>query len=126
MATNDHEKEKSIGFQVHTFSEKLMDTQVFFQTILFDHGFFLWIGTSPAALGDLSLAMKTKYSQEPSTSTLFGTSDSPTTALAQRLAKKTSKQVFVGGNMNYNQLMLPLIEKRIGEEMKSHPGIYMQ
>lgn len=112
------------GFQVHTFSEKIMDSNVFFQVIRFDGGIYLWIGTS-AGFGDLTLAMKNKYSAEPILTTLLGASDSQCNGIAQRLAKRTNKQVFVGGSLSYNQLMLPLIEKRIGEEIKAHPEIFI-
>ena len=33
------------------------------------------------------------------------------------LVKKPGKQVFVSGGVDYNQLMLPLIEKRIRQEL---------
>ena len=37
------------------------------------------------------------------------------------ITKKTGKQLFVSGSVDYNQLMLPLIEKRIGQELMNSP-----
>ena len=59
MASND--ASQSPGIRVHTFSDKLLDTQTFFQVLTFDNGLFLWVGTSQTKFGDLSLAMKTKF-----------------------------------------------------------------
>lgn len=59
MASND--ASQSAGIRVHTFSDKLLDTQTFFQVLTFDNGLFLWVGTSQTRFGDLSLAMKTKF-----------------------------------------------------------------
>lgn len=56
---------------------------------------------------------------------LWLTRKSLTTASVLFAAKRTNKQVFVGGSLSYNQLMLPLIEKRIGEEIKAHPEIFI-
>jgi len=36
-------------------------------------------------------------------------------------AKRTGKQVYVSCSVPYDQNLLPLIEKRIGEELKTHP-----
>jgi hypothetical protein len=59
MASND--ASQSPGIRIHTFSDKLLDTQTFFQVLTFDNGLFLWVGTSQTKFGDLSLAMKTKF-----------------------------------------------------------------
>ncbi|KAK3096506.1 hypothetical protein FSP39_000816 [Pinctada imbricata] len=105
---------------VYSFSAKIMDTQVNFQLIKMEDSFHLWIG-STFKYGDMAMSMKNKYDTVPPSSPLLGASDSPCVNIAQRLAKKTGKQVFVSGDLAYNQIMLPLIEKRIGEELKNFP-----
>nr|XP_022321045.1 uncharacterized protein LOC111123175 [Crassostrea virginica] len=62
-----------------------------------------------------------EQSSVPSGSVLLGPTDSHCLNIGQRLAKKTGKQVFVSGSVDYNQLMLPLIEKRIGQELMNSP-----
>nr|XP_022321056.1 proteasome assembly chaperone 4-like [Crassostrea virginica] len=104
----------------HFFSDKIMDTVVNFQVLKLRDSFYVWIGTSNK-LGNVTVAMPTKFSSVPSGSVLLGPTDSHCLNIAQRLAKKTQKQVFVSGNVDYNQLMLPLIEKRIGQELMNSP-----
>nr|XP_034300422.1 proteasome assembly chaperone 4-like [Crassostrea gigas] len=104
----------------HVFSDKIMDTVVNFQVLKLKDSFYVWMGSSNK-LGNVTVAMPTKFSSVPSGSVLLGPSDSHCLTIAQRLAKKTGRQVFVSGTVDYNQLMLPLIEKRIGQELQNFP-----
>uniref|UniRef100_G1M787 Proteasome assembly chaperone 4 n=1 Tax=Ailuropoda melanoleuca TaxID=9646 RepID=G1M787_AILME len=57
-----------------------------------------------------------------STSLLGDTSDTTSTGLAQRLARKTNKQVFVSYNLqNTDSNFALLVENRIKEEMEAFP-----
>ncbi|XP_015421203.1 PREDICTED: proteasome assembly chaperone 4 [Myotis davidii] len=57
-----------------------------------------------------------------STSLLGDTSDTTSTGLAQRLARKTNKQVFVSYNLqNTDNNFALLVENRIKEEMEAFP-----
>ena len=103
---------------LHTFHEKIMDTDVYFQVIKLQDSFHLWIGKSKQ-FGDLSVAM-TMAGKPATSSVLIGHSDSYTVLIAQRLSKSTGKQVLVSGDLNFDSLDIPLIEKRIAEEMKAH------
>ena len=103
----------------HSFHVKIMDTDVYFQVIKLQDSFHLWIGKSKQ-FGDLSVAMT--MAGNPSTSSvMIGHSDSYTVLMAQRLSKSTGKQVFVSGDLTFDRLTIPLIEKRVAEEMKIHP-----
>ncbi|KAG8442463.1 hypothetical protein GDO86_011306 [Hymenochirus boettgeri] len=107
---------------IHNFSEKICDRTVYFHVMAMDDCFFLWVGLS-ANLEHLAVAMCSRYDSVPlSTSVLGDPSDTTSTSFAQRLAKKTKKQVFASINISHNesQLML-LIEKRIKQEMDSLP-----
>ncbi|XP_062609176.1 proteasome assembly chaperone 4-like [Saccostrea cucullata] len=104
----------------HVFSDKIMDKVFHFQVLRLKDSFFISVCTSNK-LGNLAVAMQTKFSSIPSGAVLLGPSDSHCFTIAQRLAKKTGKQVFVSGSLDYDQLMLPLIEKRIGQELQNFP-----
>ncbi|KAF3815275.1 hypothetical protein GH733_016657 [Mirounga leonina] len=57
-----------------------------------------------------------------STSLLGDTSDTTSAGLAQRLARKTNKQVFVSYNLqNTDSNFALLVENRIKEEMEAFP-----
>ncbi|XP_046549521.1 proteasome assembly chaperone 4-like [Haliotis rubra] len=109
---------------VHTFTEHVMDTTVLYQVIKMSDSFHLWVGAKPS-LENMALAMNTRFEAQPLASHLFGDSSNPTAmSLAQRLAKKTGKQVFVSCNIGYDQLAMPVVEKRIIEEMKQRPEMF--
>ncbi|XP_067651924.1 proteasome assembly chaperone 4-like [Haliotis asinina] len=109
---------------VHTFTEHIMDTAVFYQVIKMSDSFHLWVGAKPS-LENMTLAMNTRFETQPLASHLFGDSSNSTAmSLAQRLAKKTGKQVFVSCNIGYDQLAMPVVEKRIIEEMKQRPEMF--
>ncbi|XP_052820107.1 proteasome assembly chaperone 4-like [Mya arenaria] len=105
---------------VHTFRDKILNQDIYFQVIKLHESFIIWFGKSEK-LGDLSVAMATLKGMV-SAANLIGGMESHSVALAERLSKKTGKQVFIGGDMNsFDQLQYPLVEKRIMEEMTKHP-----
>ncbi|XP_046362358.1 proteasome assembly chaperone 4-like [Haliotis rufescens] len=109
---------------VHTFTASVTDTTVFYQVIKMSDSFHLWVGAKPS-LENMALAMNTRFESLPLATHLFGDSSNPIAAsLAQRLAKKTGKQVFVSCNLAYDQLTMPVVEKRITEEMKKRPEMF--
>lgn len=109
--------------KVHTFKDKIMEHEVFFQVIKLQDSFYIWLGKS-SQFGDLSVAMVTLGKLTSSTN-LIGGNESHSVTLAERLSKKTGKQIFVGGDlMSFDQLQLPLLEKRITEEMKRNPAMF--
>ncbi|XP_072535535.1 proteasome assembly chaperone 4 [Salminus brasiliensis] len=110
------------GISVHDFSEKLLEQAVHFHVMKLTGGFFLWVGTSPV-LSNLAVSMNSKFDSTPlSTLVLGDSSDTTASSLAQRLTKKTEKQVFVSYNLPMTDSNLTLlVEKRIKKEMELHP-----
>ncbi|KAB5517199.1 hypothetical protein PHYPO_G00186950 [Pangasianodon hypophthalmus] len=107
---------------VHDFSEKLLEQMVHFHVLKLTGGFFLWVGTSPV-LSNLAVSMNSRFDSMPlSTLVLGDSSDTTPTSLAQRLTKKTKKQVFVSYNLPVTDSNLTLlVENRIKKEMELHP-----
>ncbi|ESO83088.1 hypothetical protein LOTGIDRAFT_236859 [Lottia gigantea] len=117
----------SPSINIHTFSEKISDINVHFQIIQLKDSFCMWIGTG-GEMGNMSLAMpgvKGSASQNPSTINIIGdSSNTVCSMLAQKLAKKCGKQVFVSSSLSFDQFLTPLVEKRVFEEWKQHPEIF--
>ncbi|KAM4689570.1 proteasome assembly chaperone 4 [Discoglossus pictus] len=110
------------SISLHDFCEKICDQLVHFHVMGMEDCFFLWVGLAPV-LGNLAVAMCSRFDSVPlSTLVLGDTSDTTSSSFAQRLAMKTTKQVFTSINIptNDSQFML-LIEKRVKEEMKAFP-----
>ncbi|XP_073709059.1 proteasome assembly chaperone 4-like [Garra rufa] len=107
---------------LHDFSEKILEHVVHFHVMKLSGGFFLWIGSNPV-LSNLALAVNSKLDSMPlSTLVLGDTSDTTPSSLAQRLTKKTKKQVFVSYNLPMTDSNLALlVENRIKKEMELHP-----
>nr|XP_010966889.1 proteasome assembly chaperone 4 [Camelus bactrianus] len=107
---------------LHNFSARLWEQLVHFHVMRLTDSLFLWVGVTPH-LRNLAVAMCTRYDPIPVSTALFGdTSDTTSTGLAQRLARKTSKQVFVSYNLqNTDSSFAFLVENRIKEEMEAFP-----
>ncbi|XP_042188394.1 proteasome assembly chaperone 4 [Callorhinchus milii] len=111
------------GLAIHNFSARLAEqTVVHFHTLSMRDSFFLWVGAAPS-LCNLAVAMCSRLNPIPvSTLVLGDTSDTTSSSLAQRLAKKTGKQVFVSYNLPNTSSNTALeVENRIKQEMDAHP-----
>ncbi|XP_077389844.1 proteasome assembly chaperone 4 [Festucalex cinctus] len=108
---------------VHNFSERLMEQTVHFHVMKLSGGFFLWVGSSPL-LSNMAVSMSSRYDSMPLSTLVMGDpSDTSLNSLAQRLAKKTKKQVFVSCSLPTSDSGLSLlVEKRIKKEIQLHPG----
>ncbi|KAL6035434.1 hypothetical protein STEG23_001179 [Scotinomys teguina] len=107
---------------LHNFSARLWEQLVHFHVMRLTDSLFLWVGATPH-LRNLAVAMCSRYDPIPVCTSLFGdTSDTTSSGLAQRLARKTSKQVFVSYNLpNTDSNFTLLVENRIKEEMETFP-----
>uniref|UniRef100_UPI00398F50FC proteasome assembly chaperone 4 n=1 Tax=Pristiophorus japonicus TaxID=55135 RepID=UPI00398F50FC len=110
------------SLSVHNFSEKLSEQTVHFHVLRMRDSFFLWVGIAPT-ISNLAVAMCTKFDPMPvSTLVLGDASDTTPNSVAQRLAKKTGKQVFISYNLpNTNTSLSLQVENRIKQEMDAHP-----
>uniref|UniRef100_A0A8D0HDI7 Proteasome assembly chaperone 4 n=1 Tax=Sphenodon punctatus TaxID=8508 RepID=A0A8D0HDI7_SPHPU len=107
---------------LHEFSGRLGEQLVHFHLMRLQGSLFLWVGAAPL-LSNLAVAMCTPRDSIPvSTSVLGDASDTTSSSLAQRLARKTKKQIFVSYNLeNTESNFILLIENRIKEEMTAFP-----
>ncbi|RVE73704.1 hypothetical protein OJAV_G00033740 [Oryzias javanicus] len=110
------------GVSVHNFSDKIMEQVVHFHVMKLDGGFFLWVGSAPV-LSNLAVSLNSKYDSMPLSTLVMGDpSETTATSLAQRLAKRTEKQVFVSYSLPMSDSSLSLlVEGRIKKELELHP-----
>ncbi|KAA8589376.1 hypothetical protein FQN60_012741 [Etheostoma spectabile] len=89
---------------VHNFSEKILEQVIHFHVMKLSGGFFLWD----------SMPLSSLIMGDPS--------NTASNSLAQRLAKKTKKQVFVSYSLPTTDSNLSLsVENRIKKELELHP-----
>ncbi|XP_034284968.1 proteasome assembly chaperone 4 [Pantherophis guttatus] len=110
------------GISLHNFCGRLAEQLVHFHAMRLQDSLFLWVGDAPE-LSNLAVAMCTPRDSIPATTLLFGNaSDNTSNSLAQRLASKTKKQIFVSYNIqNTDSGFILLVENRIKEEMATFP-----
>uniref|UniRef100_A0A8C3XDI7 Proteasome assembly chaperone 4 n=1 Tax=Cyanoderma ruficeps TaxID=181631 RepID=A0A8C3XDI7_9PASS len=110
------------GIALHDFSGQLGEQRVHFHAMRLRDSLFLWVGAAPA-LASLAVAMCSPRDSIPVAASLLGDpSDTASSCLAQRLASKTKKQIFVSYNLqNTDSNFTLLIENRIKEEMTAFP-----
>merc|ERR1711911_30660 len=95
-----------------------LEKSVYFKLIKLSESYFVWIGLEPL-LSNMAVAMPTKFSSTPSSTLLFGNkSELGTSSLAQKLAKKFNKQIFVSCSVPYDQQLSVLLEKRLSQAIK--------
>lgn len=71
---------------------------------------------------DLSLALINRHDKIPIGTRLIGNGPEEYSKLvATRFSKRTGKVVYFSCNVIQDKMLIPLIEKRILEEMKVHP-----
>ncbi|XP_026179380.1 proteasome assembly chaperone 4 [Mastacembelus armatus] len=106
----------------HNFSGKILEQVVHFHVMKLSGGFFLWVGSSPV-LSNLAVSLSSKYDSVPLSTLVIGDpSNTAPSSLAQRLAKKTKKQVFVSYSLPVTDSNLSLlVENRIKKELELHP-----
>lgn len=112
----------SDAITVHNFSERILEQVVHFHVMKMSGGFFLWVGSSPV-LSNLAVSMSSKYDSMPLSTLIMGDpSNTAPNSLAQRLAKKTKKQVYVSYSLPMTDSSLGLlVENRIKKELELHP-----
>lgn len=110
------------AISVHNFSEQLMEQAIHFHVMKLKGGFFLWVGTAPV-LSNLAMSMCSRFDSTPLSTLVMGDPSDPSpNTLAQRLSKRTKKQVFVSYNLPGCQSQLSLlVEERIKKELELHP-----
>ncbi|XP_019133046.2 proteasome assembly chaperone 4 [Larimichthys crocea] len=113
---------ESDAITVHNFSEKILEQTVHFHVMKLSGGFFLWVGSSPV-LENLAVSMSSRYDSMPLSTLVMGDpSNTAPNSLAQRLAKKTKKQVYVSYSLPMTDSNLGLlVENRIKKELELHP-----
>ncbi|XP_074492377.1 proteasome assembly chaperone 4 [Sebastes fasciatus] len=112
----------SEAITVHNFSERILEQVIHFHVMKLSGGFFLWLGSSPV-LSNLAVSMSCRYDSMPLSTLVMGDpSNTAPNSLAQRLAKKTKKQVFVSYSIPMTDSNLSLlVENRIKKELELHP-----
>ncbi|XP_042369646.1 proteasome assembly chaperone 4 [Plectropomus leopardus] len=107
---------------MHNFSERILEQVIHFHVMKLSGGFFLWVGSSPV-LSNLAVSMSSKYDSMPLSTLVMGDpSNTAPNSLAQRLAKKTKKQVYVSYSLPMTDPNFSLlVENRIKKELELHP-----
>uniref|UniRef100_A0A8C3YVR7 Proteasome assembly chaperone 4 n=1 Tax=Catagonus wagneri TaxID=51154 RepID=A0A8C3YVR7_9CETA len=105
---------------LNNFSASLREQIVHFHVTRLMDSLYLWVGATPH-LRDLAVAMCACSDPVPVSVSLLGdTSDTMSTCLAQRFARKASKQVFLSSNLqDTDSGFAVLLENRIKEEMEA-------
>lgn len=89
-----------------------------------DNSVFVYIGKKDEqSFGGLALGItSSRDSKEAVASSILDSSDSR--ELAQKLAMRLKKPVFVSCNENLDQNLKPKVEQRLIEEMSTHPEYF--
>mmetsp|Transcript_32373 Transcript_32373/g.52630 ORF Transcript_32373/g.52630 Transcript_32373/m.52630 type:complete len:163 (-) Transcript_32373:260-748(-) len=97
-ATDEKSKdEEDISVSLHSY--RFMDTPVYIQLIKMKGSFYVWVGSQPPQMANLSISVLSSMDPVPSATTILGEDDGTRSSLAQRLAKRTKMVALVSYNL---------------------------
>lgn len=111
------------SFQLHSFGVEIENNQILFQVVKMKDSLYLWVGNKHhPVLQNMALAMNTKYDNFPIATKILGDEmETQSKNVACRLSKKLNKPVYVSYNLEETTFTVPVIEKRLSEEIKKFP-----
>jgi hypothetical protein len=113
----------------HTFETTISNHRICYSVTNLGRTLYIWIGSSNAAMNDLTLASITPYDSAnglPTTTSILGASmdRNSSEALTAKLAKRLGKPVLLSLNVNLPMPYLVEVEKRLAEEIKAKPDVF--
>nr|CAI5837270.1 unnamed protein product [Callosobruchus analis] len=114
-------------FNIHTFYDEIMERKVIFQVLKMGDSFLIYINDKEQNyFGDLCLAMINCYEDTPVSTKLIGNSPEDFTKhISSRLTRKLGKSVFLSCNLEPDRMFVPLVEKRLHDEIKNNPSAFL-
>lgn len=110
-------------FNFHHFRDQILEKKLIFQVLRMQDSLLIYVNDQDDSnFSDLSLAIKNRHDSTPISTKLIG--DAPedySKPIACRFSKRTGKVVYFSCNVPQDKTLIPLIEKRLFEEMKAHP-----
>mmetsp|Transcript_19841 Transcript_19841/g.27926 ORF Transcript_19841/g.27926 Transcript_19841/m.27926 type:complete len:163 (-) Transcript_19841:529-1017(-) len=98
-STTDEKSKHEDEISVSLHSYRFMDTPVYIQLIKMKGSFYVWVGSQPPQMANLSISMISSMDPVPSATTILGQDDGTRSSLAQRLAKRTKMVALVSYNL---------------------------
>nr|CAH7763805.1 unnamed protein product [Callosobruchus chinensis] len=104
-----------------------MERKVIFQVLKMDGSLLIYINNKEQNyFGDLCLAMMNRYEDAPVSTKLIGSSPEDfTKQISSRLTRKIGKSVFLSCNLEPDRIFIPLVEKRLHDEIKNNPTAFL-
>ncbi|CAG9766499.1 unnamed protein product [Ceutorhynchus assimilis] len=126
---NDPSPDTAIQFvspktKIHKFTDTILDKKIIFQIVNLENSIMIYINNIDEPIcNNLDLAMCTRFSSTPQTTSLIGAkAESSGSNVAGRLAKKLNKTLYLSLNLEDSRFMVPLVEKRLIQEINQFPG----
>ncbi|XP_066259318.1 proteasome assembly chaperone 4-like [Euwallacea similis] len=111
--------------KVHQFTDIISDKTVLFQIIKLKETIIIYINNiQQPSCNNISMAMNTRFSSNPNTAQLLGSDEHSASNMASRIAKKINKTVFLSLNLEDTRFIIPLVEKRLNEEVSKILGLF--
>lgn len=110
-------------FIVHKFSELISERKILYQVIKMTDSLIIFINDKDnMQLSNIFVSLISQYDDLPIGTKILGnfTEEAVSKNMAQRMSKKLKKTVYVSCNLEEDSRLLPLVEKRIYEEIKLH------
>lgn len=110
-------------FKLHIFSTEFSEKQIIFQVIKLVDSCIIFINYGDnLTLSDLSLGMFNNICSTAIGTRIIGNfTDETSKTMAIKFAKRLKKVVYISSNVSMDRLLLPVIEKRLCDELTTNP-----
>lgn len=108
---------------LHTFESEIMERKILFQIVKMQDSLLIYVNHKDnTCFSDLSLAIKERFGNKVIGTKIVGNlSENSANEISCRIALKTGKTVFLSCNVDIDARFIPLLEKRLYDEMKAYP-----
>jgi len=84
------------NLNIEAWQEAFNDKTIYFQVYLLKDSYFIWIGSNPASMNNLNVALMTSYQPSASVTTILGHQmEGGGRNIASRLAKRLKKPIYL-------------------------------
>lgn len=109
----------------HKFSASINDSQFNYRILKMKDSVFIYIGEEGnETFDEIGMAMQTSNGETISTTITGALLGCGSQELANKLAKKLKKQIYVSCNVPVDGIIRPFIEKRLNEEIKGSNELF--
>eukprot|EP01126_Amoeba_proteus_P061620 TRINITY_DN8292_c0_g1_i1.p1 TRINITY_DN8292_c0_g1~~TRINITY_DN8292_c0_g1_i1.p1 ORF type:complete len:132 (-),score=11.13 TRINITY_DN8292_c0_g1_i1:124-519(-) len=114
--------------QIVQFVELIRSVPVYFQIYYLSNSYYIWVGTQPSKMKNLTVGILNSRGSLPSSSTVIGNAANDVgKSITERLVKRTGKPIYFSYSVTEDiPHVAEWVEKQLVTQLKSHKMVLPQ